>query len=152
MVETKTIKLKRTIEPPNEDEMAWIAENLDEARSLAARYAPQAGGDLDPLRLDRALTGWSISRDPTQRVEPNALVNALGLAFGQYLVDRLGMSWAVVSDEQGTDIAVHSSPGDILIFPTSAAAKRVEGGEFLFFEDLYRQMAADIGRIRRGVN
>lgn len=132
--------------------MAWIAENLDAARSLVVRYASKAEGALEPSRLDAAVTGWSSGRDPKQKIEPNALVNALGLAFGQFLVDTLGMSWAVVSDEHGTDIAVHSSPGDILIFPTSAVAKRVESGEFPFFEDLYRQMAADIGRLRRQVH
>lgn len=144
--------MKQKIESPNEDEIAWIAENIDTARLLVNRYAPQAQGELDPSCLDAVLAGWSVSRDSTDKIEPNALVNALGLAFGQYLVDKLGMNWAVVSDEHGTDIAVHGSAGNILVFPTSTVAKRVERNEFPFFEDLYRQMSVDIGKIRRQVN
>lgn len=139
--------MKQRIEPPNEDELAWIAENIKAARSIVATYA-MAQGPLEPHSLDEAISAWS--RDPREeRVEPNALVNALGIAFGQYLVEKLGMRWAVVSDEHGTDIAVHGIPGDILVFPTAAVAKRVESGETAFFEDLYSQMSMDIGRIRR---
>lgn len=136
---------KQTIEPPNEAEMAWIAENLDVARSLVAG---PAGGPLDPASLDEALLDWS-RQDQAARIEPNALANALGLAFGQWLVERLGMRWAVVTDEHGTDIAVHGSPSDILIFPTTAVAKRIENEDAPFFKDLYRQMSEDVGRIRR---
>jgi hypothetical protein len=135
----------QTIESPNEDELAWIAENLDVARSLLS-VAPD--GPLDPVSLDKILLAWN-QQDHSERVEPNALVNALGIAFGQYLVDRLGMSWAVVTDEHGTDMAVRQSPLDILIYPTVAVAKRIESAEAPFFKDLYRKLSEDIDRIRR---
>src|SRR5262245_56372508 len=42
------------------------------------------------------------------------------------------MRWVVVTDEHGTDIAVHGAPGDVLVFPTSVIGKRIAGGESCF--------------------
>jgi hypothetical protein len=140
--------VKQTIEPLNEDEIAWVAENLEIAKKIVGAYTFGAQATLEPQSLDKAFLGWS-ENDQGKTVEANKLVNALGIAFGQYLVDRLGMRWAVVSDETGTDLAVHGSPGDILIFPTSAVAKRIANYEGPFFEELGRRMATDVERIRR---
>jgi len=140
--------VKQTIEPLNEDEIAWVAQNLKLAKTIVGTHIPGAQATLEPRSLDNAFLGWS-EKDQGETVDANTLVNALGIAFGQYLVDRLGMRWVVVSDEAGTDLAVHGSPGDILIFPTSAVAKRVASGEGPFFEELSRRMSADVERLRR---
>lgn len=144
-------RVKQEIESPNEDEKAWITSNLKVARSIVAAYGTGPRDTLDPGTLDEALVAWA-NRPQKERIEPNDLVNALGIAFGQLLVETLGMKWMVATDEQGADLAVHSMPGDILIFPTVAVAKRVESGEAPFFKELYAQMSADVARIRRQVH
>jgi hypothetical protein len=141
--------MKQTIEPPNADESSWITENLELAKKIVATYAHTA--DLGPDSLDEVLSAWS-SHGEAERIEPNALVNALGIAFGQFLIQELQLRWAVVIDEHGTDIAVHGSPSEILIFPTSAVAKRIEKGELSFFRDLFQQLSGDIRKLRRQVH
>jgi hypothetical protein len=160
VVETKTISdaarqssnlslVQQKIDAPNDAEKAWIAENLGVANALVAQYSTNDA--TDPIGLNEALTGWS-ERDGGKAIEPNTVANALGLAFGQHLIDTFGMRWVVVTDEHGTDIAVHGAPGDVLVFPTSLVGKRMAGGEVRFFVDLYTKMAADIQRIRGQVH
>jgi hypothetical protein len=79
----------------------------------------------------------------------NAVVNASGLAFGQHLGNALNLGWAVVSDDNGTDIAVHGNPGDILVFPTDATAKRVVAQEYTFFAQLFEELSRDITQARQ---
>jgi hypothetical protein len=141
--------MKQRIEALNEDEAAWITQNVEIAKKLVAAYAGEAS-QLDPAALDRAGVGWSAHGED-DRVEPNVLANALGIAFGQYLVQTLHMTWAVVTDEHGTDIAVRGAPSDMLVFPTAATAKRIANGDLPFFTDLYEQLSSDIAKIRRRV-
>jgi len=139
------------IEPPNNAEMAWIAENLDRAKSIAEQYTGSKAEELVPAVLDRTLSAWRRANEGV-RPEPNVIANALGIAFGHFLARELGLDWAVVSDEYGTDMALHGSPGDILLFPTSSVAKRIAAGENVFFNDLFQHMSADITRLRRQVH
>ena len=143
--------MKQKIEPLNEDEKAWIGENLEAARSILAAYTKNSMGPFQPEGLNEALSAWS-NRVATDRVDRNTLVNALGIAFGQLLAERLGLAWAVVTDEHGVDMAVHGMPGDILVFPTAAVAKRVANDDSRFFVDLYAQVSRDIGRVRSQVH
>jgi Domain of unknown function (DUF3806) len=141
-------KQQQSIAPLNAAELGWLAENLAIARSLIGASAEVS---LEPTLLDRGLSTWRHQSD-SLRMEPNAVANALGIAFGQCLVDGLSMEWAIVADAHGTELAVHGSPSDILVFPTAAAAKRISAGEASFFEELYQRLAVDILRIRRQSN
>lgn len=120
-------------------ERRWIDENVARARSLAEKY----GGDTSLRALDVVWEAFS-SRMRETGADPNALINMIGLAFGQRLVDDLGFEWAVVTDEGGTEIAVHRADGDVLVFPTVTVAKRWERNEGAFLVRLYEAMRADI--------
>jgi hypothetical protein len=76
--------------------------------------------------------------------DPNAIINMIGLAFGQVLVDRLGLAWVVATDEHGTEIALHGELGDLLVYPTNLVGKRWASGEDKFLDALGTQMIADI--------
>jgi Domain of unknown function (DUF3806) len=143
------------IEAPNDAEREWIESNLRVSRSFAKAY----GGD-DTVEgvpraaaLDLAWTTWLQSWDgqpEESRPDPNPIINAVALAFGQHLVDALGLQWAVVTDEYGTELAVHGDPGDILVFPANLVAKRFESRTVGFIAPLLQQMVADIGAARTG--
>jgi hypothetical protein len=67
---------------------------------------------------------WAASlAEPDPVIDTNTLINAVGLAFGQHLVDRLGVRWVVVTDECGTE-AAHEPRGDLLMFPPNLVGKR----------------------------
>ncbi len=135
------------IQPLNQAELGWIGENLRVAADLAERLCGKREALPSLELLGATLVSWA-QQPADQRGDPNAVVNALGLAFGQHLVNAADLEWVVVSDAQGTEIAVHGQPADILIFPTNATAKRFESKEFDFFARLFSQMVDDIARLR----
>jgi Domain of unknown function (DUF3806) len=47
----------------------------------------------------------------------------------------------VVSDEHGTEMAVHREAGDVLVFPANLVAKRWETRHTGFLRPLYDQVA-----------
>lgn len=56
---------------------------------------------------------------------------------------------AAATDEHGTDLALHGQPGDVLIHPTNATAKRVVADEAGFFTPLLTAMRSSVEELRR---
>jgi Domain of unknown function (DUF3806) len=135
------------IERPNDAEHAWLEQNLRMAADLAQRYTGVPHGLPSLVSLGATFARWGAA-PAEDREDANLVVNALGIALGQHLVNEVGLHWAVVSDESGTDLAVHGEVGEILVFPTSATAKRCESGDYEFFQWFFDQLCQDIGHIR----
>ena len=141
--------MNQKIEQPNRDELEWIADNLAIGKKIVAVYAD--GSQLDLDSLDRAVVEWA-SRKESDRIAANDLVNALGIAFGHILGEAIGLKWAVVSDQNGVDIALHGNPGNILVFPTASVAKRIARAEVPLFRHLYERLSEDIQILRKDVH
>jgi hypothetical protein len=127
-----------------------VSSNVAIARELVDSSTE---GTPEPPELDAAYAAWFTdwrARPAGERDDPNVFDNAFGLAFGQHLVDTLGLEWAIVTDEHGTEIAVHGQPGDVLVFPPNLVAKRLERGEMHFFEPLSREIGAQVRALGRG--
>jgi hypothetical protein len=127
-------------------ELVWIAQQ----QQAATRFVRTASGRdvYEPVTLadlDLAFKAW-ITKEPTDTDEINGVINAVGVAFGQYLVDGAGLKWVVATDQHGSELAVHGLPGagDVLVYPANFVAKRWERRETDFLEKTYRQMSADI--------
>ena len=131
----------------NDAEVRLVNDNLRLAGDLAARYV----GRREPLPslelLNETFLAWAKA-EPEHREHPNIIVNALGMALGQHLVSAAGLEWAVVADEQGSDLAVHGQPGDILVFPTHATAKRCESKEYDFFRWFFETIVQEVNRMK----
>jgi hypothetical protein len=114
--------------------------------------AGQAGRSLEPHDrmgpedLDAVWSQWIALWRPGE--DPNPVINALGLALGSYLIDRADLSWKVVEDEYGTEIAIHGQPGDILIFPTNLVAKRFESRTTEFFVAIVAELETRVATLR----
>ena len=133
------------IEPPNAGEVEWVRANAYTGDEQAALP--------DLALLDEIFESWLaewLEQPESEREDPNPYINAIGMAFGQRLVDELGLEWAVVSDERGVEIAVHGQPGDILVFPPNLVAKRFETGETGFLAPTYEAIAQEIRHLRQG--
>ncbi len=133
----------------NPSEMSWVSENVGAARQavVASGYPLADGAPVDPPALDAAWTAW-LSRWVAGTEDANPSVNMFGVAFGQYLVDHLGLSWKVVEDEYGTEMAVHGQPGDILVFPPNLVAKRLESRTTDFFVPVAAGIEAQVAKVR----
>ncbi len=130
----------------NEAERTWIAGHQQVVRSFAAdcgvltdEFAP-----LDPPVLDAAWAAW-LEMHLRGEEDPNSIINAFGMAFGQVLVDRLGLRWKIVSDAV-TEIALHGQPGDIVIYPQNLVARRYIARSTRFFAELATEMEGSLGR------
>jgi Domain of unknown function (DUF3806) len=137
---------EQKIEPPNESELAWVQAHVDAVKDLT-------GGDTSVGTLDDVYARWYeewTGQADADREDPNSMINAVGLTFGQRLVEELDLEWAVVTDEHGTEIAVHGQPGDILVFPPNLVAKRFERGETRFLQAVYEGVAEQVTALRRG--
>lgn len=94
--------------------------------------------------FDQQLQRWSRAAS----VDPNPLINRIGSGLGEQLVRRAGLRWVVASDAQGTEIAVHGQPGDILLYPTNIVAKRWVANEYGFLPALVTAVLERLGQIR----
>jgi hypothetical protein len=143
--------MKQRIDPLNANEAAWIKSQLANATKFVEGFSPQ--GSEQPLTLsalDRAFAAW-IASEPTDTGLINAVINYVGIAFGQALVDGIGFQWVIASDEQGSDLAVYAFPerGDVLVYPANFVAKRWERRETNFLENAYQQIGHDVRAVFR---
>jgi hypothetical protein len=135
--------MTQKIEPLNASEKGWLEENPRRLRTFAGKPADHRFSlpEIDALYRD-----WRTGDHKDE--DPNPMINAFGTAFGQHFVDQLSMSWSVVTDEHGTEMAVTAQPGDIVVFPPNFVGKRYASGEVGFFEPGFDAMAKDIARVR----
>lgn len=117
-------EVEERVEPLNDAERAWVAGMVDAARAVLKDTGIRQDGEIDAESLDEL---WAQLRSEPQE-NPNDAINLVGLAFGQVLVDRFGLEWAVVTDKQGTEIAVRG-PSAFTVFPTNFLGKRYESGD-----------------------
>ena len=105
-----------------------------------------AFGGIDPathafaLKLAERLNARVVGDDDESRVDINTLVNAVGIAMGQFVADATGLAWVIATDEHGSDLALYGQPGDILVYPANAAAKRITRGERSFVAALVSEL------------
>lgn len=137
--------------PLNDAERVWLDDQLDVGRAIVEAYGlPVGEGELPTLaQLDAVLPVWA-GQPVEERVHANDVVQAFGAVLGAHLCRELGLAWIIVSDEHGTELAVHGDPGDVLLFPTGATAKRVSEGEVSFFATFADEVVAHVRRIRGG--
>jgi hypothetical protein len=110
----------------NEKQRAWVKGHFTENADV--KYEPLVG----KLRLlDGIISQNFIQPDETWKLQ------ALGIVFGDALVQQLGMEWVTVEDEYGRDPAVRYPGTSVLAFPLTTISKRIEGGETIDVYDLF---------------
>ena len=138
--------MKQKIEPITDGERDWIVAQREGAAVFVGIYSPaDAGQSVTLAALDRAWAAWMTTGETDTEVV-NAVINRVGMAFGQFLVEDLGLSWVIASDELGTDLALHRDPGrsDVLIYPANFVAKRWERRETIFMETCHAAILRDV--------
>ena len=166
--------MQNKIEPLTADKQAWINGQIEEARKFVDAFFPLDADEPIMLPvLDQAFAAWmetvaegkdegkGVGNLLPQRPEgcfaqkvpdPFSLVlDAVGVAFGQILINALDLRWVIHTDEQGSQLAVHGLPGegDILVFPQEFVAKGQKKGETGFLHPAYQSIARHIKLLRR---
>ena len=139
------------IEPLNRAEFAWVRDELANAQArriaLLTRMLPTSS------RRKFSTRRMPLPTTPRPRPMPNyanAVINAIGIAFGQHLVDTLGFQWCAVSDSHGQELAVVALPdtAKVLVFPPNLVAKRWESGTTDFLGYIYTGIKDDLDNFR----
>jgi hypothetical protein len=136
--------MRPKVQPLNEKERQWVEVQL--------RVAEDFVRDKVTLRnLDRAFGAWMDSGSKNDANDTNRVINCVGVAFGQILVDQIGLSWVIATDKDGSDLAVHGLPGrgDVLIFPANFVAKRWEQDEVNFLEQSFHKIEKQMKDLQR---
>jgi Domain of unknown function (DUF3806) len=131
------------LEPLTTAEVDWVRQSIAELAEQDVRL-----GDIDDLgrHYDEMLNAW-VRLNESQRPDPNAIINQIGLAFGQYVADHARLDWTVATDSHGTEIALHRERGNVLIYPTDLVAKRWAAHEQHVLPALARTMIETVGQI-----
>ena len=111
--------MTQRVDELNEAERAWIAGLLGELHADGVEIARDSLSQY----FDRQRHGWFATR-PRKRPDPNSIINRTGAGLGELLIQSCGLRWVIVTDEYGTEMAVHGEVGDILLFPMNAVGKR----------------------------
>ena len=124
------------ISEPNDAELTWVREHVEATADFAAQFGLPERPSVD--ELDALWAAWLPNGAPENA---NAVVHMIGFSFGQHLVDDFGLRWVVISDEQGTEMAVYREEGDVTLFPANLVAKRWETRDTEFLRPIYDQVA-----------
>ena len=132
----------------NAHEKDWLAKNLSAVKGITQSTLGKDDPDwLQPGKLDQAYAAWYATHD-RETEDPNPLINAFGMAFGEYLVREHQLSWVIVQEKDRAELAVHGEIGEILLFPPHLVAKRYEKGLVDFLEPLSLEIGQSIQKIR----
>ena len=136
------------VQEPNQSELTWLTQMRETGRLLYEHYLGPSNDLPDLEGLDKTWVAWQLDKS-ADRVDANTVVNALGLSFGQHLVDRLGFRWAVITDKYGTELGCIAQPGDVTVFPANLTSKRLDNGPHPFFVAVFSQMEAKVKGLRK---
>ena len=119
-------KMKQKISALTEAEQLWIKKQIQNATEFVRSQIDEDPGPLPSLdQLDRAYAKW-VETNEKDADKVNHVINCVGIAYGQHLVNKTKLYWVIASDEYGTELAVFGflGKGDFLIYPQNFIAKR----------------------------
>ncbi len=108
----------------NDQQFQKIQKDIEEARIFAQKYSDKTHNILDSENLDFVLKKWKENSAHDKESEEK-VVELLGSAFGQNIVDGLDCEWKILSDDYGTDFTVIHREYAINGFPYSSVYKIV---------------------------
>lgn len=120
------------------DALQRIHSQASQGPAFAAAYlAGESSPDLKAY--DTAFRAWQTSN--AQSHTNDEVIEILGGVLGEKCVADFDMEWVTVTDEYGTDYAVRGKNVEVMAFPFSTVAKRIENREHDFLYGVYYTIA-----------
>lgn len=123
----------------DEDELAYRLRELE--KILRRHYGK--GTRLSGKRSDLALLQRALD-DKANELSKPAIVQSLGLAFGNVLANELGLDWVIVEDEYGSDPALRHPETDALLHPLTMISGQLEDSERVDLQELVRRYRSEV--------
>jgi hypothetical protein len=115
-------------------EKGQVEEFVAFGEGLVGKYAAFTK-EITPKLLDTVFNRWMQDAD-REKADGESVSLAIGTLFGECMCRKLGMHWAVVSDEQGEAWALVHPGTTMMAFPVESVRKRVEARETNFLHGL----------------
>lgn len=115
----------------------WLADaeragiDLDDATSIETAYEEYFVTVLQTPAADRA--------DPTQ------MLTMIGIAMGEFIQRRTELTWRVVSDDDGPDLALVGSDETAVFFPADPVADNWNSGQREWLAAFAEQVVVQLG-------
>ena len=107
----------------NVEQNQFINNKLRDAVALVAKYCGQVSGDnFDSRTLDLTLERWRQDTDPNKKAVED-IIDIVGAAFGQGIVNELECEWKILKDQQGASFVVIHKKYFVNGFPFSSVEK-----------------------------
>ena len=96
---------EQQVRPIGLEDEPWLERCRELSMSLGRQY--RSGGHQTPDELNTIFSRWMFDDDEKESSE--SVANALGTAFGDFLVEQHGFRWVVISDQYGTEYCREAS-------------------------------------------
>lgn len=127
-----------------------IAEKLKQADTLIRKYLWQpTSSKYDANLLDEVFEKWKESK-ASRKETPEYIVEALGAAFGQDVVESLDCEWQVLTDQYGSDLTVIHKKYKVNGFPFSTAEKAYTENKVGSFQTVKLTLKHEIEMAKKG--
>ena len=104
----------------------FIKHCLEDADTLIKEHQSNSSIDnFTPSTLDNIIDQWNQD-STTFACSEDYFVNAIGAAFGHYLVRTYKMKWSFVTDEYGSEYATTIDEIKLTNFPLNSVAKAID--------------------------
>jgi hypothetical protein len=115
-METKIIDLTA-------DERDQIKENISAGIKICKTFMVSNSEMITAQDLDICFQKWA---EQTSKFTHEEIANGLGSLFGEILATEFGLSWKMVEDDIGKEIALLDEESGSIIFPINTVWKRIE--------------------------
>ena len=133
---------------PTESQQAWLRAQVAAAAQFAADYgSPRTTPGLPSL--DHAWASW-VDRQEVDPTDPEPVLNAVGVAFGQALLAQLPeFRWVRVVEDGSENLALLGPPshGDVLIYPEDLVTAQYEARGGVFLVDAVNQIVNEVRQL-----
>ncbi|MBK8885344.1 MAG: DUF3806 domain-containing protein [Saprospiraceae bacterium] len=132
VTQTPIEETKLLLEDLNDNEIEYLKNNLELAAELLKELEiTNEAHQFSPNSIDKAIKTW-FTDNLVQRIgiDLNIYSDAMASAWGQYLVDELGMKWHVITDNFGTEIGLYHKINNTTIFPFNSTSKAFNNKAF----------------------
>jgi hypothetical protein len=136
--------LAGTVSSITNEEHAALARDADRAQDFihsSVGLELQTGDTLQDL--DLAFSVWLHSEIRTKFTDSD-VVRIVGSSIGRKAVDTLGVRWARITDEHGSEIGLVAEEPDVYSYPFSSVRYRIEDRKTNFISALFEVLKKTI--------
>lgn len=136
--------------PLNDQQKDFIKDRLIDANSLIRTYIPNSNiNNYTPKTLDNLIDLWNTDSSKF-KCSKDYFINAIGVAFGEYLIKTYKMEWKILTDEDGQDYATTIEEISLTNFPINSVQKAIDQKRDGALTTIFLLTKRDISKLRNG--